>query len=134
MRPAPASRRGMALVNAIFLLVVLGLLGAFMVSIATVQQDVAVKSVNSARAYLAAKAGLEWGIRQAVAAGACAASTPLTLTEAALAGASVTVTCAASSHGAGNFVYYVTSTASTGGAAAPAYAERRMQATVSNLP
>lgn len=134
MSSANTRPRGMALVNALFLLVVLGLLGAFMVTIANVEQDVSVKSVNSVRAYLGAKAGLEWGIQQSMAAGACAASTPLALSETGLAGVSVTVTCAASSHGPGNFVYFLTSTASVGGAAGPAYAERRMEATVSNLP
>jgi hypothetical protein len=51
------------------------------------------------------------------------------------------VTCERSTHGAGNFVYYLTSCATTGTSCAapgtidgPAYAERRLSASVSNIP
>ncbi len=50
---------GFALVSAIFLLVVLSALAAFIVQISTKQQVAAGADVQSARAYQAAKAGIE---------------------------------------------------------------------------
>jgi MSHA biogenesis protein MshP len=137
MSPLPIFRpRGAALVKALFLLVMIGLLAAFMVTMSLSQRATSTKSLISTRAYYGAKAGLDWGIQQAVAAGSCAASTTLNLAGTGLAGVSVTVTCAASEHaaGSGNFVYYLTSVATTGTLGGPGYAERRMQATVSNIP
>jgi MSHA biogenesis protein MshP len=127
---------GAALISAIFLIIVLVALGAAMVSLSTVQQDTATKAVLAARAYYGAKAGLEWGIQRAIAANTCAASTAFTLTQGSLDGVSVTVTCARSQHGAGTtvFTYYLASTATTGTLGALSYAERRMEATVSNIP
>jgi MSHA biogenesis protein MshP len=137
MRPRPAfPARGAALVNALFLLVVIGLLAAFMVTMSLTQRATSTKSLISARVYYGAKAGLEWGIQQAVAAGSCAPSTGLSLAGPGLTGISVTVTCAASEHaaGSGNFVYYLASEAVAGTLGGPGHAERRMEATVSNIP
>jgi MSHA biogenesis protein MshP len=131
----------MALVTALFLLVVLSVITAAMVALSNVSHNTLVKSLQAAKVYYGAKAGLEWGIQQAVSSGpvpppACPASpTVLNLNEAALAGVSVTVTCAAGTHGGTNNVFYVTSIATVGGAVGnPDYAERRMEATVSNIP
>ncbi|HEX6829361.1 MAG TPA: hypothetical protein VF104_10325 [Burkholderiales bacterium] len=127
--------RGAALVNALFLLVVIGLLAAFMVTMSLTQRATSSKSLIATRAYYGAKAGLDWGIQQAVAAGSCAASTNFNLAGAGLSGVTVAVTCSSSpALGAGNFVYFITSQAVTGTLGGPGYAERRMQATVSNIP
>jgi len=134
MKRASSASRGAALINAVFLLVTMGLLAAFMVTLFLTQQSGASRSLMATRAYYGAKAGLDWGIQQAVAAGNCAPSATFNLAGAGLAGVGVTVTCAASAHGAGNFVYYLTSTAAVGGAGSPGWAERRMEATVSNIP
>jgi MSHA biogenesis protein MshP len=64
---APAMRRaqaGFSLVSAIFLLVVLAALGAAMVNISTVHQASSALDVQGARAYQAARAGIEWGLYQ----------------------------------------------------------------------
>ena len=53
---------GVGIVTAIFLLVVLAGLGVAMVSIYTAQQASANVDLLGARAYQAARAGLEWGI------------------------------------------------------------------------
>ena len=61
-RRLPAS--GFALVAAIFLLVVLAALGAFIVSISTSQQMGSALDVQGERAYQAARSGIEWGVYQ----------------------------------------------------------------------
>jgi MSHA biogenesis protein MshP len=55
------AQRGLATVAAIFILVVLGGLGAFVVSLTTSQNINLAHDLESARAYQAARAGLEWG-------------------------------------------------------------------------
>jgi MSHA biogenesis protein MshP len=124
---------GFAIVTAIFLLVVLAALGAFMVTLSGVHQTAPTQALDATRVYFGAKAGLDWGIQQAVAAGSCAASTPLTLTGNGLNGVSAVVTCSSSSHTGGN-VYVVTSTAQRSTFGSIDYARRRIQATVTNIP
>jgi MSHA biogenesis protein MshP len=122
----------MALISALFLVIVLVALGAAMVTMSNVEHDTGTKSVVQARAYYGARAGLDWAIQQAVAADACAAIPPTTfsLTQGALSGIAVEVTCVRSTHGAGNFVFYLTSTARSGAVGEQYYAERRLEATV----
>ena len=127
--------RGGALLTAIFLIVVLLGMGLAMMNLSGVQQDTSSKALLSARAYFGAKAGLDWGIQQAIAASACAASSSLNLTQEALNGVSVTVTCAQQRQGsASEAVFYITSRATTGTLGSVSYAERRMEATISNIP
>jgi hypothetical protein len=125
--------RGFAIINAILLIIVLGALGAAAVTLSKSEADTGAKSLLSARSYYGAKAGLEWGIQQAVAAGACTggAGVSFNLADANLAGVAVTVICTSSVHGAGNIVYYITSQANTGALGNVNYAERNMEATVS---
>jgi len=56
--------RGFSIVTAIFLLVVLSLLGAFIVSVTGLQQSSQQLDVQGVRAYQAARAGIEWGAWQ----------------------------------------------------------------------
>lgn len=56
--------RGFAIVSAIFILVVLAALGAFIVNISTNQQIGSALDVQGVRAYQAARAGIEWGVYQ----------------------------------------------------------------------
>jgi MSHA biogenesis protein MshP len=138
----PARAAGSALITAIFLILVVVALGASMVSLSTVQQDTAVKAVLASRVYYGAKTGLEWAVQRVITDAApparCGGSFPATFSPVAdgLSGVSVTVTCANSQHGAGttSFTYYITSTATTGSLGTLSYAERRMEATVSNIP
>jgi MSHA biogenesis protein MshP len=68
-----AKRRsaGIGLVTAIFLLVVLAGLGVAMVTIFTSQQQSSNLDVQGARAYQAARAGIEWGLFQQLRNGWC---------------------------------------------------------------
>lgn len=130
-----ALSRGMALVTALFLLIVLTVLAAAMVSLSNVAHDTTVKSLQAGKVYYGAKAGLEWGIQQAVPSNPAACpGAVLNLAEGALAGVSVTVACSLSTHGGTSTVYYLTSIATLGTLGSPSYAERRMEATVSNIP
>lgn len=62
MRSTARHLRGFALVSAIFILVVLAALGAFIVNISTSQQIGSALDVQGVRAYQAARAGIEWGL------------------------------------------------------------------------
>ncbi len=57
----PGRQRGFAVVSGLFILVVLAVLGAAIASISTRQQVGSAVELNTARAYQAARAGLEWG-------------------------------------------------------------------------
>ena len=62
LNPKPGTRqRGLSIVTAIFLMVVLALLGAFMLSVTGIQQSSQQFDVQGVRAYQAARAGIEWG-------------------------------------------------------------------------
>jgi MSHA biogenesis protein MshP len=70
-RPAPARSTGIGLVTAIFLLVVLAALATAMLSISTTQRTGALLDEQGARAYQAARAGLEWGMYMHTQGGGC---------------------------------------------------------------
>ena len=71
------SQRGFAIVAAIFLLVTLAALGAFMLTFSNTQHLTSAQDVQGSRAYWVARTGLEWGIASSTA--TCPAS-PTTLT------------------------------------------------------
>jgi MSHA biogenesis protein MshP len=126
--------QGFAMVSAIFLMVVLGMLGALMVSMSNTQQISAVRDTLGTRAYYAARAGIEWGAYQALRNSSCVGSTsPASLATAT--GFSVVVTCSASGPhdegGASVTLYQITATASTGTLGRHDHAERQLQAVVS---
>jgi MSHA biogenesis protein MshP len=134
---------GMALMSAILLIVVLIGLGIGMMNLTNVQQDTTSKAILAAKVYYGARAGIDWGVQQAIAASSCAASTPVNLTQGSLSGVTVTVTCLASPQGISSCgstgtslcqTYYLTSAATTGTLGTLSYAERHMEATVSNIP
>lgn len=133
-RPA----RGAVLVSAIFLIVVLVGLGASIASLTGQQHHTSGKSIVAMRAYYGAKAGLEWGIQQAVSSAAsCTPPAGVTFTfgAPALQGVSVNVRCTETSFGGSNRTYYIESFATVGtNPGGLDYAERRMEATVSNIP
>ena len=58
------AQRGFSIVTAIFLIVVLALLGVFIVSVTGIQQASQAIDVLGVRAYQAARAGVEWGAFQ----------------------------------------------------------------------
>lgn len=90
--------KGFTLISALFVLVVLAALGAALAQVSLRQQLGSASELDAARAYQAARAGLEWGAFQVLrnpappaAAPACFAATSFTL--AGLAGFTVTVSC-----------------------------------------
>src|SRR5262245_24324860 len=94
--------RGFSIVAAIFLLVVLALLGTAIVYVTGLQQSGHQLDVLGARAYQAARAGIEWGAFQVLdpnntiaspALPTCPATTNLTGLGGSLASFTVTVTC-----------------------------------------
>lgn len=90
---------GFSLVAAIFLIVVLAALGTFAVQVAMTQQQGANLELLEARAQAAAAAGIEYGAYMALKPSpVCTGSRTLRLTQGALAGYGVKVTCAATTH------------------------------------
>jgi MSHA biogenesis protein MshP len=128
-------QQGFAIISAVFLIVILALLGAMMVSMSTSQQVGSARDLFGSRAYFAAKAGIEWGAYQVLQAGSCDASTTLPPLSGSATNFSVTVTCTRTGPfdeaGSSVNVYQLVSTATTGTPGAADYAERQMQAVVS---
>jgi len=127
---------GFSLATAIFILVILAALGAAMVTFSGAQQATVAMDIQSARAYQAARAGIEWGAYRALkdATFTCA-GTPFTLTFTGtdLAGFSTQVNCMASSHTeAGNTVtlFDFTANATYGVANTPDFVAREVGARV----
>lgn len=127
---------GFSVVSAIFLLVVLAFLGAAMVTFSTNQQQSSALDIMGARAYQAARTGVEWGAYQVLRNGSCAPTTTLPALAGTLSGFGVTVTCsfaAASEVNAATgtvTVYGLTSTATQGTVGQPNYVERQIQASI----
>ncbi|MBG6221269.1 MULTISPECIES: agglutinin biogenesis protein MshP [unclassified Janthinobacterium] len=93
-RPPYRKARGFSIVTAIFLLVVLSALGVALLSISTMQHAESALDVQGARAYQAARAGMEWGVYRQRVDGSCVASSHFALpANSALSGFSVTVRC-----------------------------------------
>ncbi len=137
--PGGNHERGFALVAAVFIVVVLALLGIMMVTIGGMQRATASAATQGARAYHAAQTGIEWGVFQALAAGSCFPSpSSFPLSGPGLDGFSVTVKCVATSHKEGGDppynVYVITSTATSGNFGDSAYVSREIEITVAPPP
>lgn len=151
MTGAHATTRGFAMITAIFLLVILGSFAAFAVTFSTNSAATHALSVQGARAYEAARAGLEWATYQVkdpngtIAPGAtnlpdCFATKTLAL-PAPMGSFNVQVTCtrypayAASPNfheegGKRSAFYVVISTATLGTVGSVDYVERRLESRV----
>lgn len=132
-------QHGFSLVSAIFLLVVIAALGTFAVTLSTTQQQSAALDVMGARAYQAARAGIEWGMYQALrGGGVCAGTLPVGTLPGTLSGFEVTVTCLPTLHndtGAVSgvvTVYNLTSSAKQGAVTTPNYIERQIDVSFAN--
>ncbi len=87
---------GVSLISAVFVLVILGMVSGFMVSIFTMAMHGTTMSMEGSRAYFAARSGIEWGLRQMINdPSICPTPTTLTLTQGAVKGFSVQVSCTA---------------------------------------
>lgn len=127
-------QRGVSLVPALFLLVVLAALGAAAVRLSAIEHQSVVLAMQSTRAYAAAQTGIDWSAYQAINNGSCANST-LSLTEGGLVGFTVETSCASTSHPEGSTttnVYVLEAFAYTGAYGTPDYVSRRMRATVTD--
>ena len=104
------------------------------VRVGTGQQQAVTLGLLQARALAAANSGIEWGAYRALN-GSCAASTSLGLTEGALSGYSVVVTCNATpfSNGAAtNHSYVINATALYGTYGQANYVRRAVSATLTD--
>jgi MSHA biogenesis protein MshP len=129
---ARPSRRGFALVPALFLIVVLGALALVAIRVGNSQQHAVTMGLEESRALAAARAGIEWAAYNAFNGGGCASSTTLSLTEAALNGFTVIVTCSSTvfaSGAASNTAYVINSSATLGTYGQPAYVHRVVSGT-----
>ncbi|WP_262967011.1 hypothetical protein [Methylobacter psychrophilus] len=94
-----SKQRGFTIVMAIFILVVLGLLGSYMVRLSGVQLATSSYALQSTKAYQAARAGLGWAAAKISTGGGCVdvnAQTALTLPD--LPGFTVNLTCTLASY------------------------------------
>jgi MSHA biogenesis protein MshP len=144
MNRRPTSRRadsGFVLPTAIFLLVILAALGAYMVTLSRTSHISSALDVQGARAYQAARVGIEWAAWQVVdpqnlqpAPTPCPVS-PTTLTlGGTFAAFTVEVSCTRTLETDGTetvAVYQIMSTASAGVAGELDYVERQLQASFS---
>lgn len=127
---------GFSLIAVVFIIAVLGSIATFMVLTTGRAQLQSQQALLAARAYQAARAGLEWGIHQAVVNGNGnpAACNGASFSPAGLAEFTVNVSCTSSVHRDANSdvrVFVVNAVASSGSPGNLAYANRELRATVS---
>jgi len=118
------NQKGFTLIQAVFILVVLGLLGMVMVRLIGVQSSTGVMALQGARAYHAARSGLEWGAARAVAGQSCVGSLMIENIE-------VDVTCTSESFTEGSVgpysIYHIESVAEYGNYGSADYVSRRVE-------
>ena len=138
-------QHGFTMVTAIFILVVMVALAAAITMISTSQHKGSAMDIQGAKAYQAARAGIEWGVFQQNRNSSCvsAPGTTFTLTPATLSDFTITVTCETFTDASGGpTVHRITATAcnrpgtgstcpntDTGGPGAN-YIERRLQVSI----
>ena len=110
-----AARRvsGFALVPALFLIVVVGLLAAVAVRVTTAQQETVSLALQQARALAAARAGIDWAEYNAAGTTTACAGGTLTFPGSSLAGFTVVVTCTTTAYSDGTGSYSSSTIAST---------------------
>jgi MSHA biogenesis protein MshP len=123
-------QRGMSLVAAIFLIVIVAMLGSFAVRLGMGQHQTVNLALLSSRALAAANAGIEWSAANALnPPNTCTgASTSFTLTQGALAGFAVTVTCTRTVFLGEGKLYVMSSSARYGTYGQPDYVSRTVTA------
>jgi MSHA biogenesis protein MshP len=126
------AQRGVSLVSALFLVVVLAALAAFGLRIGMLQQQTVTSSLRAMQAMQAARSGLAWAAYRALASGACASAT-LVLTEGAAAGFTVDVSCTETAHVEGTAlarVFVLDAHAYAGAYGGPDYVSRHIQSKI----
>jgi len=131
-------QQGFSLIAAIFVVVILGAIGGFIVAVSTAQKATTATTLKATRAYQAARSGIEWGIYRAVIDGVCVAGpTSVDVSGASGLGAfnAVQIACGVTVHQEGATpisVYVITSTASSGVFGETYYVSRQIRVTVTN--
>lgn len=85
--------KGFSLIAALFVMIVVALTVVAMARLSVTTSGTLSLSIQQARAYQAARAGLEWAIREAVKDGSCQSSTSLALDGVLAEFSGVVVTC-----------------------------------------
>lgn len=137
----PQRQKGFSLLAAIFLITVLALLVGYLVSTSGSAQQTPIATLQTTKTYHAARAGLEWGIFQAVNNGGVGVTpdpcnSSFTLNSGGFSGEQVVVSCSSTQHRDGTpsaelQVYYITAVATTGTEGTMNYARRELRAVVS---
>ncbi len=126
-------QHGFSLVSAIFLMVVLVILGTSLVTISSVQQTTSAQLLQATRASYAARLGAEWAAAQADGGAWCPGPWPQTTTftpPAPLDGFTISVACTRSTHaldGASQQYFDVEVTATSGVYGSPDYVRRKLR-------
>ena len=133
--PGRGRARGFSLVSAIFLMVVLVILGVSLVTINSVQHTTAAQLLQVARASYAARAGAEWVASQP---NTWCSAGPFPMTEsfalpAPMASFTIAISCTRTSHtldSATQQYYVVDVTASSGAYGGPDFVRRKLRTKV----
>lgn len=131
-----SKQKGFGIVMAMFILVVLGLLGAYMARFAGVQTATTTYALQGARAYQAAKSGLGWAVARISppANGTCANVTAqATLTFPNLPGFIVSLGCTSATYQEGattSTVFRLNALSEFGVYGSADYVSRQMEATI----
>ena len=137
---ARSGQQGFALVAALFLIVVLALFSVFAVRVSAAGEQDVTSEVMESRALSAARSGIEYGANRALRAAPSVCSpapVPINLTQSALNGFTVTVTCNRIDHLIGAVTYqtfFLDATARRGAYGTADYVGRRVTRTVTNAP
>lgn len=127
---------GFGLVTVMFLLVVLSSLAVFVTRISTAQQLSGGLQVLQARAFFAAKAGVQWATYRAITDSACPVAS-FALSEGSAAGFQIDVSCSLSTHRvtSNDVRYYaIQVVASRGTYGTEGFVSRTLLATVAEVP
>lgn len=127
-------QRGVTLVTAIFLVVVLAGLAVVAVRLTASSAQTAGLDLRAAQAFHAARSGVGWAAYRALGAGWCSTQT-LGLSEGGTAGFTVTVSCSQSTHveaGQPINVFTIVALAEAGVYGGPDYVSRRVEAKVTD--
>jgi MSHA biogenesis protein MshP len=126
-------------VPVLFLIVIVSALAAVALHVSLGQQQTVTVALQESRALAAARAGIEWmnyTVQPTLGNGSCTSGT-LHLSEGALNGFTVTVTCTSASFTDGNGTfqsYNIASTASSGTYGTSDFVQRTVQATFTSEP
>lgn len=119
------TQRGVSIVSAIFLVVVLALLATAAVQLLTTGQQSISQEITSVKAYFAAQSGLQWGMYQSVY-GTPGSTQSLSLSSAGLNNTTVDFVFLSTTVD-GNTFYNINATGKYGSTALAEYSQRQLQ-------